>query len=481
PSEYTFKMFQLLILFLTGILAMDIPNCDFFDTVDISSSEQLSDGSYIYEGVHIPATLTGSYDYQIDPAGKRETVPKHIRGCVCQLKACVRLCCPYNQFREATKCVGNTNPQNITWDYSLNVTLDDGSVKIVDFLKDMIHQHDTPFSCYSYPLDARDPNDTDFSWALYENGSLLRHFDSQWLSKTEYCLQPALSKDQKEIYMVANNCAIDGPKTMAYVKLASAFFLVVTIAIYLWLPRFRHIHGRCCVLYFACLASAFVLNAASTFRVFDGNIPMCPINGFVGYFMVMSTFLWLSVIGFNVWLGFLEKIPSSSPSEVARRFWYYHIYVWTTATLLTLIVFLVSTFVPKNESNLEYVPYVYGEYGCWISTYNYSALTYFYFPMGVLVTVNGIFFYLTIRRIYGQHRSIRSTINQDNAHQDTGASYQVYVRLFIVMGCNWILEFVSYICQMENVAQDLRDVNELINCCEGITIFLVTICSRRTI
>ncbi|XP_070137290.1 probable G-protein coupled receptor Mth-like 11 [Drosophila bipectinata] len=101
--------------------------------------------------------------------------------------------------------------------------------------------------------------------------------------------------------------------------------------------------------------------------------------------------------------------------------------------------------------------------------------------MGVLVTVNGIFFYLTIRRIYGQHRSIRSTINQDNAHQDTGASYQVYLRLFIVMGCNWILEFVSYICQIEEVAQDLLYVNEIINGCEGITIFLVTICSRKTI
>ncbi|KAH8318121.1 hypothetical protein KR074_010307, partial [Drosophila pseudoananassae] len=86
-------MFHLLILFLTGIRAMDIPNCDFFDTVNISSSKQFLDGSYIYDGVLIPANMTGTYDYQIDPKGNRKTVPEHIRGCVCGLKACVRLCC----------------------------------------------------------------------------------------------------------------------------------------------------------------------------------------------------------------------------------------------------------------------------------------------------------------------------------------------------------------------------------------------------
>lgn len=56
----------------------------------------------------------------------------------------------------------------------------------------------------------------------------------------------------------------------------------------------------------------------------------------------------------------------------------------------------------------------------------------------------------------------------------------MYLRLFIIMGCNWILEFVAYICQIENVAPALVQVNDVINCSEGVIILLVTLCNRET-
>lgn len=57
----------------------------------------------------------------------------------------------------------------------------------------------------------------------------------------------------------------------------------------------------------------------------------------------------------------------------------------------------------------------------------------------------------------------------------------MYLRLFIIMGCNWILEFVAYVCQINQVAPALVDLNEVINCAEGFIIFVVTICNRETI
>lgn len=71
--------YLLLGILVIGVRSRDIPNCDFFDTVQLRESEKLCNGSYRYEDVVIPAKLTGKYDYEIDYDGDRVSVPKHIR------------------------------------------------------------------------------------------------------------------------------------------------------------------------------------------------------------------------------------------------------------------------------------------------------------------------------------------------------------------------------------------------------------------
>lgn len=191
-GKHSFRKFQLLILFVTGIRAVDIPNCNFFDTVNISGSVPFSNGSYSHEGVFIPARLTGSYNYQIDHRGSRWTVPEHIRGCVCQLKTCVRLCCHHTQFWEAGECIDKDPEDESPWDYSVNVTLmEDGSVQIMDFVKDMVNQHDTPLSCVSYRLDARkNPDDPSYSWTLYEVGCAWKSIQRPETKRSTFRTEP---------------------------------------------------------------------------------------------------------------------------------------------------------------------------------------------------------------------------------------------------------------------------------------------------
>ncbi|KAL7741521.1 hypothetical protein ACLKA6_000833 [Drosophila palustris] len=57
--------FLLLIGICTSIKAEEIPSCDYFDTVDLTGIEKLSNGSYNYEGVVIPHEQTGTYNYKI--------------------------------------------------------------------------------------------------------------------------------------------------------------------------------------------------------------------------------------------------------------------------------------------------------------------------------------------------------------------------------------------------------------------------------
>jgi len=63
------------------------------------------------------------------------------------------------------------------------------------------------------------------------------------------------------------------------VKSSSAFFMVITIVAYLLLPKFQSLHGKCCNLYFTCLALTFLLNVVSMFGIFSPGTPICYLTG----------------------------------------------------------------------------------------------------------------------------------------------------------------------------------------------------------
>lgn len=53
------NVFVIISVILTEI-SSDIPGCDYFDTVDLSNSTKLENGSYIYENILIPKEKLGS-------------------------------------------------------------------------------------------------------------------------------------------------------------------------------------------------------------------------------------------------------------------------------------------------------------------------------------------------------------------------------------------------------------------------------------
>jgi len=160
--------YLLLGILVIGVRSRDIPNCDFFDTVQLRESEKLCNGSYRYEDVVIPAKLTGKYDYEIDYDGDRVSVPKHIRGCVCKLKTCIRFCCHHKKLMAGNLCSQDVY-ENLTYEYTLDITQLNGSVIKKHVLNDMVVQQDLPLPCERhYSLDAE--TSTYDMWSLYEVG-----------------------------------------------------------------------------------------------------------------------------------------------------------------------------------------------------------------------------------------------------------------------------------------------------------------------
>ncbi|XP_034664692.1 probable G-protein coupled receptor Mth-like 11 [Drosophila subobscura] len=463
------------ILMAIGVQAKEILDCDFYDTVNITSGFRTVDGSYRFENLTIPASLTGEYDYVIEHDGDKSSVAKHMRGCVCKLRSCIRFCCPKEKRMRSSQCSKKENA--LSYNMTMDIMQHDGTLVWKHILREMFVQEDLPLPCNDhYILDRNSPED---QWTLFENGTLLRHYDTRYLSKQEYCLQPQKMNNgtHHNYTIVPHNCIIEPSMSMAYVKSVSVIFMTITVALYLWLPRFRSLHGKCCNLYFICLAATFLLNVFSMFDVFSYSSVLCRINGYAGYFAVMATFLWLSVISFDVWRRFALRRFHEFNRNRRSSFLNYNITVWSTASLLTLGIFLVDVFVKFNPQN-SISPGV-GEYMCWMYTDGWSAMYYFYSPLSVLILFNGIMFALTTKYIYVENKGNQQVLNQNERQREcrNQANYRVYLRLFVIMGGTWFLEIIAFVCYMERVLENFITVVDIVNCSQGIIIFVATFCN----
>jgi hypothetical protein len=95
--------------------------------MNISSGHQ-ENGSFIAEdGTVFPQHTFQLYDFVIVNSTKVKVAP-HVRGCLCEVKICIPLCCPLGKIRDlkSGKCIDHTDLALVvnTTD-SLAVKLDD--------------------------------------------------------------------------------------------------------------------------------------------------------------------------------------------------------------------------------------------------------------------------------------------------------------------------------------------------------------------
>lgn len=81
-----FPIIGLIILNIFSI-SHEIP-CDIVDSIRINEGVQLPNKSIIFNGIEYP---TNQY-YEV----KNEGI--ELRGCICNIKKCIRLCCPHGSF-----------------------------------------------------------------------------------------------------------------------------------------------------------------------------------------------------------------------------------------------------------------------------------------------------------------------------------------------------------------------------------------------
>ncbi|KAM3965240.1 putative G-protein coupled receptor Mth-like 3 [Aphomia sociella] len=458
---------------VSGIFAVGIDICDVENSVDLSAGTRMSNGD-----IHLNGVKYEQKDYYFD------NITGVDRGCICSKEFCIRKCCPYGQGYNINKrrCTNITNKFDPPIWNKHNVLEGVNATDLFHFV------YEIP-TCVNNTVRIRVKKITK-NIHLRDDGKLYIELTNSIPPYTlrepdKYCIDTFVSEDQngvKQANIDALVCFADESGENHYVlssscMLISCVFILATCAVYAWLPELRNLHGRVLMAYLLCLFVAFTFMATMQILLPLKKItrPYCIAMTFIIYFSLESAFFWLNVMCFDIWWTFSGKRGISFEKlSTKARFYAYALYAFGIPTALTVLL------AALEFSDLPLHPLLpqLRQQGCFI--YGNGRLIYLYGPLVVLCTANLIFFILTavkIAQIKKQTSVLKSkeSSTHDSQRNDKQRLF-LYIKLFIVMGVNWLLEVISALYpELDNFWRFTDAYNVLI----GVIIFIIFVCKRK--
>ena len=91
---------------------LNVP-CKFRDSINITDGYLDSDSNIVFDDIVYTSNHYGVFDYEFINETFRQPAAPHYRGCICQLKPCVRLCCGRGSTFRNGSCVDHPNLLNL--------------------------------------------------------------------------------------------------------------------------------------------------------------------------------------------------------------------------------------------------------------------------------------------------------------------------------------------------------------------------------
>lgn len=102
-------------VFVIGIMVVLNSNqdsrlpCKYLDSINITDGARLADGSIEFNGMVFGQDQYARIDYVLENGVTHKIVQPYVRGCICRMKSCVRLCCPYGWYYQNRTCHRHSN------------------------------------------------------------------------------------------------------------------------------------------------------------------------------------------------------------------------------------------------------------------------------------------------------------------------------------------------------------------------------------
>ncbi|KAK3932517.1 G-protein coupled receptor Mth2 [Frankliniella fusca] len=198
-------------------------------------------------------------------------------------------------------------------------------------------------------------------------------------------------------------------------------------------------------------------------------------TGFFLHFAFLACFFWLNVMCFDIWRTFSVfrgAQHSSGRSGELRRFLLYSLYAWGSPLLLLGVTVLGQLFAGR----WHIINPAMGENSCYFGT-TVAKYAYFCAPVAVLLLVNlCLFLHTAVRIVQLQRETSALKSAESQRHSAERQRYHVYLKLFLIMGVNWVAEIISNLFPEPSYLWMLSDVT---NSLQGILIFILFVGTGR--
>ncbi|CAD6222672.1 GSCOCG00001084001-RA-CDS [Cotesia congregata] len=389
----------------------------------------------------------------------------------CEHNTCLKKCCPEGEARISNKCQKLSLFPSFKKKFHSEVESFVNNARYNETLSDVLK-----FTAY--------PVKPSKNWYFTSSGYVYVPDHQVARRHDEYCLEMIFGNKFLEdglypimfkilicliIFFTFNRILV---KTIA--ETISCTFLLLTFLVYLSLPSLQNIHGITLMCYIGSLFLAFSSHTAIIFlTIYDNKTPdyylvdspMCKSLGYIMTASFLAAFTWLNVMCFDIWWTFRQ------------RFLLYSCYAWGLPLFSSLFIFMLDSkkFIPD-----EWLPHL-GETTCWIGAQNdnLAKVIYFYGPLTILLTINVIFFILTLRNYSRVKASISklSSFTSDQLDKATKTKVRITLKLFIVMGITWIFEVIGFFSKTYVISLNwhviIFTVFDMINCLHGMFIFIL--------
>ncbi|XP_063708182.1 G-protein coupled receptor Mth2-like isoform X2 [Culicoides brevitarsis] len=455
-------------------------SCEFERTINITDGKLLVDNSWEHDGLKYGLGFYAKFNYTFNNK-KKVPVPEHVRGCICLLKPCIMACCPDRRMvkNNATNNCASEQFETLLWDVGLE---NEEPVK-TDVAKAFHWSFNRLGDCAKSYLD---PQNFEFDqWYLGANGSIYLPDEDNFLTYNEHCV----AVDQQTQKVLVLRCYDPQPPDARYSMLGigmllSVPFLIVTFIVYAVIPELRNVHGMSLMSYVGSLTVGYTVLGTvqilgSRKECHDGtsqcfNPYFCTIAAYIIYFSFIVSFFWLNTMCFDIYWTFRGVRGSTSAK---KNFIYYCIYAWGLAMFCTLFSLSMDiSGIPE-----KYKPGMYFTQTCFLQHEHISEFIYLYSILLILICMNITFFGVTAYRIKKVQSETAAVVDAESSrrhsrHQYDNYRFMLYLRLFVIMGVTWSWEVISWYVSPES---PWFYVTDLINCSQGILIFLLVVCNDK--
>ncbi|XP_043495962.1 G-protein coupled receptor Mth2-like isoform X2 [Polistes fuscatus] len=386
------------------------------------------------------------------------------------------LCCEWNHSFVNVTCVLTNETAEFPPVYDSN------SLNLTDLQVD----HNNFDFIFGIPCNNTDKCLIDVSFKILHNGSI--YIDSEPIvNHDQYCLViyehgrydmiqccEFVTDEEDESMMIDDDQKLHILMIIGLIISLPCYLL--TFIIYSIIPELNNLHGCALRSYISTLFFSFLfLLIVQTSQ--EINQTLCYIFAFCMYFFFLASFYWLNVMCFDIWwtFGGFRSLRGSVKQRDRKKFIIYSIYAWGIASFFTSIC-LIMDFAPNIPENT--IRPELGEKRCWFTTNN-ATYIYFTLPVTISIVCNLCLFISTALKIRQHTRDTAHHLrgSESRRHDDNKQWFNLYMKLFIVMGISWTTEIISTL--WEGSGDYIWYISDVINTLQGLIIFITLVCKQK--